>query len=152
MANDSFAPHEFTALICFDSPDQSQAVTEQLAPLGFEIQTATTPEAAIIALHANTCDMVVTSEDFGGADAFTHPILAEIAGFNLDQRRGVFVVLIGTARTSQSEVQAFSLSVDLVLHPQDIPRLKGLVGQGIARKEAFYSTFRAMEKTVQMEA
>ena len=150
MPND-IAPHEFTALLCLDTPAQMEAVTEQLAPLGFEIQSASTPEAALSGLHSYVCDMVVTSEDFGGADAFTHPVLAELAVYPSDQRRATFVILIGPNRTSQSEVQAFSLSVDLVLNTQDIPKLKGLVGQGITRKEAFYSAFRAMEKMVQLE-
>jgi len=123
-----------------------------LTPLGFVIQTAPTPKDALTGLHTQICDLVVTSEDFGGADAFSHPVLSELAEFPLDLRRSSFVILIGPNRTSQSEIQAFSLSVDMVLRPEDTPKLKGLVGQGLARKEAFYATFRAMEKLVQEES
>lgn len=146
-----YAQHEFTALVCFDTPEQIAAASEQLTSLGFNIETAQTTETALSALRSLVCDIVVTSEDFGGADAFTNPVLSEVNGLPLDARRALFVVLMGQNRTTQSEMDAFTFSVDLVLNPQDIPRLKALVGQGIARKEEFYRVFRALEKMVEEE-
>ncbi len=146
-----YSPHEFTALVCLETPELLQAVSEQLTALGFAIETAQTPAAAVTALHTLVCDIVITSDDFGGADAFTNPVLAEINEFSQEARRAMFVTLIGQERTTQAEMEAFALSVDLVLNPQDIPRLKGLVGQNLARKEAFYRVFHLVEKAQEAE-
>jgi len=95
--------------------------------------------------------VMVISDDFGGGDAETHPVLAQLASVPLELRRSMFVVLIGPNLTTHSKMQAFALSVELVICPQDVPNLKALVGQGLARHEEFYATFNAVARLIRKE-
>jgi len=150
-SNGSFTRSNFSALICIDSRELRAQAGEQLAELGLEIHTANTVEEAVTELYSHLYDIVVTTEDFCGGDAEIHPILAELASLTLDLRRSMFVVLIGANRVTRSAMDAFSLSVDLVVHQEDTSSLKALVGHGLARQEKFYEAFRAEAKLIQRE-
>ena len=148
---DPAASRNFTALLCIASPEMLSAATDQLAPLGFEVQTVATPEQALAHLYSHPCDVVVVSDDFGGGDAEAHPLLSQIASVPLDLRRKFLLLLIGPSLTPRSSMQAFALSVDLVLRPEDIPNLKGIVGQGLADRREFYATFNAVHQNLLQE-
>jgi len=151
LRNDSSASRDFTALLCIDSQELQETATGQLTPLGFEVHTVSTPEQALSHLHSHLYDVMVISDDFGGGDAETHPVLAQLASVPLELRRSMFVVLIGPNLTTHSKMQAFALSVELVICPQDVPNLKALVGQGLARHEEFYATFNAVARLIRKE-
>ncbi len=149
--SEPYNPREFTALLCCDDADLIASATDQMTALGFAIETAETSEAALSALHNQLCDIVVVTENFGGSDAFTNSVLSEINEFTQELRRSIFVVVISPNRKTLAEIDAFALSADLILNPQDLPRLQGLVGQGLTRKEEFYRVYRAVEKQIQQE-
>jgi len=151
MHNDSSTSRDFTALLCIDSQELLETATGQLTPLGFEVHTVSTPEQALSHLYSHSYDVMVVSDDFGGGDAETHPVLAQLASVPLELRRSMFVVLIGPNLTTHSKMQAFALSVELVICPQDVPNLKALVGQGLARHEEFYATFNAVARLIRKE-
>lgn len=148
---DSSASRNFTALLCIDSQELAEAATEQLAPLGFEVHTVSTAEQSVTSLYSHTYDVLVISDDFDGGDLDAHPVLNELSLLPLDVRRSIFVVLVGPNLTSFSKMQAFALSVDLVIRPQDVPNLKALVGQGLAAHEEFYATFHAVTEFIRKE-
>lgn len=146
-----FQNSNFTALLCVEPGELQKIVTEQLTLLGFEIHAATTPEEAATQWYSHFYDVILISETFGGGDIETHPVLADLAGVPLDLRRSMFVVLIGSRRTTRSEMEAFIHSVDLVVSLQDGPNLKALIGQGLARQEEVYADFHAVTKRLQGE-
>ncbi|MDD5349421.1 MAG: response regulator [Chthoniobacteraceae bacterium] len=136
--------HDFTALLCIDEPDVLEGVRAPLAELGFAVQPAVTVAEAVFYLHSQPYDVVVVNETFCGADAQTHPILSELAELPLDLRRLLFIAFFGAGRSSNApEMEAFALSVDLLLGPQDLPNLKGLVGRGLTRHAGFYAAYHA---------
>ena len=143
LHRNAFQNNTFTALLCVTPPELQETCGSQLAQLGFETHASTNPEDAISQLYSRTHDVVVVAEKFGGADLETHPILAELALVALDVRRAMYVVLIGPSCVTQSEMQAFCLSVDLVINLSEVFNLKMLVGKGIARHEEFYAAFQA---------
>ncbi|MEI8234058.1 MAG: hypothetical protein WCH57_05170 [Verrucomicrobiota bacterium] len=145
--------HEFSALLCIDAPDLLESVSAPLTQLGFSVQPAVTVQEATTQLHSQPYDVVAVSETFCGADAETHPILSELAALPLDLRRTLFVIFIGANRSASApEMDAFALSVDLLLGPQDLPNLNGLLGRGLARHEAFYAAYHAAAKRLGQEA
>ena len=141
----------FSALLCIDSPDLLEITSSQLTVLGFEVHTAAAAETAISLLHSHFYDLVAVEEEFGGGDAETHPILAEIAALPLEIRRAIFVVLLGAHCATGSEMEAFALSVDLVVGRRDAENFKALAGQGLARQEEFYAAYKSVAKLVQGE-
>jgi len=151
LRNDPSASRDFTALLCLDAQDVLQAAIDQLAPLGFEIHTVATPEQALSHLYSHSYDVLVVSDGFGGGDAEAHPVLAQLASVPLDMRRKLFVILLGPNLTPHSTMQAFALSVDLVLKPQDVANLKRIVGQGLASHQEFYAAFNAVHAHLRQE-
>jgi len=151
LRNAPSASRDFTALLCMDAPDMLQAVTDQLASLGFEMHTVATSEQALNNLYSHSYDVLVVSDTFGGGDAETHPVLAQLASVPLDLRRKLFVILLGPNLMPRSTMQAFALSVDLVLHPKDVANLKGIVGQSLAAHQEFYAAFNAVHTRLREE-
>lgn len=148
---DSLEHGDLAALVCIDSPDLQEIVIDQLSQLGFGIHTASTAEEAIPMVYAHSYNIVATSEDFGGADVQTHPLLAELSGIPLDLRQSMFVCLIGPNMVTESEMQAFTLSIDLTVLLEDVPNLKTIVGRAVVRQEEFYKAYNAVKKRVRSE-
>jgi hypothetical protein len=147
--NDSFEHGDLVALLCIGSPELQELAIDQITQLGFAIHTAFTAEEANSKLTTHPYNIVAIEENLEGTDAQTHPILAELAALRLDARRDLFVVLIGPGMETQSDSQAFGLSVDLTINLADAPNLKTLVGRGIVAQEEFYAAFNAVKKDVQ---
>ena len=151
LHNAPSAPRECTALLCIEAQNVLQTAIDQLAPLGFAVHTVTTPEQALTHLYSHSCDVMVVSDTFGGGDAEAHPVLSQLASVPLDLRRKLFVILLGSNLTPHSKMQAFALSVDLVLQPQDVANLKELVSQGLAAHQEFYAAFNAVHSHLHQE-
>ena len=149
--NDPLSTSNFVALLCIDSQELLETATSQLTSLGFEVHTVAAAEEAISHLYSHSYNVVMISEDFEGGDAETNPVLSELAVMPLDVRRSMFVILVSPSRVALSPMEAFALSVDLVIRPQDVANLKALVGQGLARHEALYAAFHAASKRFQQE-
>ncbi|MCX6968057.1 MAG: hypothetical protein NTZ46_09840 [Verrucomicrobia bacterium] len=149
---ENFSPsHAFSALLCIDSQELVESASTQLSTLGFEVHTAATPEQALSQLYSRTFEVLLVSDSFGGGDAQAHPVLSQLAAFALDIRRKLYVVLIGANLTPLSKMQAFALSVELILRPQDVANLKTLMGQELVAHEAFYAPLRATERLLQKD-
>ena len=56
-------------------------------------------------------------------------------------RREMFVVLIGQRFKTADHLQAFMESVNLILHPDDLPQLVMLLTRGLRDQERFYKVF-----------
>ena len=147
--NDPFEHGDLVALLCIGSPELQEIVIDQITQLGFGIHTAFTAEDAVSQLATHPYNLVVIEENLEGTDAQTHPVLAELATIRLDVRRDLFVALIGPGMETQSDSQAFALSVDLTAHRHSSPNLKTLVGRGIVEQEEFYAAYKAVKKDVQ---
>lgn len=145
---DPVAQHERWALVCIDEPLLRETVIEQISQLGCEIHTALYSEEVSVKLRGRMYDIIVIAETFAGANVETNSVLTETANFPLDQRRETFVILIGSALASRSEMQAFMYSVDLALTDGDAANLKATVSQELARKEEFYTPFNNALKVV----
>jgi cobyric acid synthase len=112
------------------------------------VHTGLFAEEVGVRLRSRSYDLIVVSENFGGADAESNPALHEVTNIPMAQRRDSFVILVGTSMVTRSEMQAFMYSVDLVVKREDVPNLKTIAGRGIVRQEEFYSAFNAVLKTV----
>ena len=151
LRNDPTASRDLSALLCIESQEVLEAATAQLTPIGFEVHAVSAPEQALAHLYSHSYEVMVVSEDFGGGDAETHPVLVQLASLPLDMRRRLFVILLGPNLTPHSKMQAFALSVELVLRPQDVANLKGIVGQGLAAHQEFYAAFHAVSENLHHE-
>ena len=149
--NDLSSSRALTALLCIHSQEVLETTTTQLTTLGFKAHSVSTPEQALDHLYSHACDVLVVSDDFGGGDAHAHPVLVQLASVPLNLRRKLFVILLGPNLTPNSQMQAFALSVDLVLRPQDVVNLNAILAHSLAAQELFYATFNEVQQQLRKE-
>lgn len=136
---DFFEPGDKTALICVDEPEIQKAILEQLAGLEYKIHTGMFIDDVLLKIKAHSYDVVVIDENFNGSLLTSSPLLAEIMNMPINARRSLFVVLIGLGFTTNDEMEAFGLSVNMVCNAADIKNLRPVLRRAIIRNTEFYT-------------
>jgi hypothetical protein len=82
---------------------------------------------------------VIISEHFNASDADSNPVLAAAIDAPSVQRRRQMLVLVGSSFGTGDEMQAFQLSVDLVVSLADVGNIRPVVRRAVVRKQEFYA-------------
>lgn len=136
------------ALVCMDEPSIQQIIVDALAGMGFEVHKLPSSDDAGVQLQTHPYRLVVLSEQFGGGEVESNPMLNDLANLPIERRREAFVVMVGAAMESRSTLHAFIYSVDLVLSYDDLVHFRTLVGRGIGSQDSFYAPFKAVNRMV----
>jgi len=139
--HDIFEPNDLTSLVCIDEAEVQRAVVDQLGELAYKIHTGLFAEDISLKLRAQSYDVVVIYETFAGSVAEGNPVLLETARIPSSQRRNQVVVLVGPNMITNSELQAFQYSVDLVVSVSDLANFRPVLRRGVARHQEFYRKF-----------
>jgi hypothetical protein len=139
--HDIFEPDDLTSLVCVDEAEVQRAVVEGLAQLNYRIHTGLFVEDISLKLKAHTYDVVIIYETFAGCIAEGNPVLNETIRIPALQRRNQVVVLIGPNMITNSEIQAFQYSVDLVVSVSDLANFQPVLRRGVSRHQDFYRKF-----------
>jgi CheY-like chemotaxis protein len=135
---DLFEPEDKTALVCIDVPEVQRLVVENLSEIEYKIHTGLFLEDILLKLHSHIYDVVVIAEHFNATDRESNPILEAMRLIPCSQRRQQMYVLVGSGVHTDSEMEAWALSADLVVTLADVPNLKHVVRRAALRREAFY--------------
>lgn len=135
---DLFEPGDKTALICIDVPEVQRLVVENLTDIEYKIHTGLFLEDILLKLQTHTYDVVVVAEHFNASDRETNPIIDAVKQFPPAQRRAQMIVLVGSGVHTDSEMEAWAASVDLVVSLGDVPNLKHVVRRAVTRRDSFY--------------
>jgi len=141
---DLFEPGDKTALVCVDVPDVQRLVVENLSELEYKIHTGLYTDDVLLKLQAHLYDVVVISEHFNDSSIETNPILHMAVEMPVAQRRKQLMVLVGASLHSDSEMEAWSHSVDLVMSLGDVPNLKHVLRRAVQRTQTFYEPYNAV--------
>jgi hypothetical protein len=139
--HDIFEPNDLTSLVCIDEAEVQRAVVDQLGQLEYKIHTGLFAEDISLKLRAQSYDVVVIYETFAGSVAEGNPVLIETTRIPSSQRRNQVVVLVGPNMITNSELQAFQYSVDLVVSVSDLANFRPVLRRGVARHQEFYRKF-----------
>lgn len=140
---DLLSPGEPTALVCFDVPEMQRLATDQLTELGYHVHRGLFAEDILLKLRAHTYEVVLLSEHFDGGHQREHPVLAAAIAAPAARRRQQFLVLLGASLRTADAMQAFSLSVDLVVALPDVVNLRPLLRRGVQRQAEFHKPLLA---------
>jgi len=110
------------ALVCVNDPAERQQVIAILQRNGYTPYSPKDPAEAIGRLRIEACDVVVLHAGFDPPGQDGPSVRAHLAGMGMTVRRNIHVVLIDPGLASNDPRAAFAHSVDLVLHPNDLPR------------------------------
>ncbi len=138
-AMDYLAPGQSAALVCINRSESRGEVKLMLEGLGYLVDMPAATAQALKRLRFNQYHLILLDDDFEGKSP--NPIAGYLAGLNMNIRREMFVVLIGQRFKSADHLQAFMESVNLLLHPDDLPQLVTFLSRGLREHERFYKVF-----------
>jgi CheY-like chemotaxis protein len=127
------------ALLCITRKEAHSQLKAMLEGLGYVVDMPSTAEQALQRLRFNQYHIVLLEDDFEGTSS--NSVADYLARLNMNIRRDMFVVLIGHRFKTGDHLQAFIESVNLLLHPNDVPQLATLLIRGVRDQERFYKVF-----------
>ncbi|HEY6097247.1 MAG TPA: hypothetical protein VIU83_04270 [Candidatus Deferrimicrobium sp.] len=140
-------PH---ALVCLNVPAERQQVVAVLKRIGYAPHSPKDSGEAIGRLRIEACSIVVLSIGFDPPGQDGPSIRACLADMEMAGRRNLHVVLVDPGLASNDRRAAFAHSVDLVLHPNDLPNFEEALRRSRAETEIRYrvlkESLRAMGK------
>ena len=138
-AMDYLSPSQSAALLCINRAEARAEVKAILEGLGYMVDIPVVSDHALQCLRFNQYHVILLEDDFEGKSP--NPITGYLAGLNMNIRREMFVVLIGQRFKTADHLQAFMESVNLLLHPDDLPQLVTFLIRGLRDHERFYKVF-----------
>lgn len=138
------------ALVCVNVPAERLQVINILRQIGYAPHSSKDSGEAIGRLRLSAYAIVVLCDGFDPPGQDGPSIQAYLADMGMTSRRNIHVVLIDSSLASNDRRAAFAHSVDLVLHPDDLPHFAEALGHSKAEKEIRYrvlkESLRAMGK------
>jgi hypothetical protein len=138
---DLFEPGDKTALVCVDVPEVQRIVVENLTDLEYKIHTGLFVDDILLKIQSHVYEVIIISEHFNATNLETNPILQTIMELPSSQRRRQIVAVLGSGLHTDSEMDAWSNSVDLVVSLADVPNLKHVLRRAVQRITAFYEPY-----------
>lgn len=139
------------ALVCVNVPAEHLQVITILKQIGYVPHSLKDSVEAIERLRIEAYAIIVLWDGFDPPEQDGPSIQSYLANMGMTSRREIHVVLIDPSLASNDQQAAFSHSVDLVLHPNDLPHFEEALGRSKAEKEIRYrvlkESLRAMGKT-----
>lgn len=140
---DLFEPGDKTALVCVDVAEVQRLVVENLSELEYKIHTGLYADDVLLKLQAHHYEVVVIAETFGDSNLETNPVLRATVEMPASQRREQIVVVVGASVHTDSEMQAWAHSADLMVALADVPNLKHVLRRAVLRIQTFYAPYFA---------
>jgi hypothetical protein len=106
-----------TILLALEPSSLNELIRPQLVEAGMEIRIAGSVDDAIQRLTISPPNIMLLSEGFSTHKPHLNPLLDFIARMPASSRRTLFVAWIGNSIKTRDYLVAFSLSVNLVIHP-----------------------------------
>lgn len=144
--NDSFEIGDSTALVCVDDEEIEPVVADQLDSLGFKIHTGLFREDIFVRIQTHTYDVLVVHDRYEGGDLETNGVLENCRRLIPEQRRAIFIVLVGANLPTKDGLLAFQYSVDLVCGLPDLGNLAAILERCLEERKLFYRHFEACEE------
>lgn len=138
---DLFEPGDTTALVCVDVPEVQRLVVDNLTELGCKIHTGLFVEDISVKLQTHAYDVIVIAEHFSDSNLKNNPILQATLEISPTQRRRQILVLVGSSVHTDSDMEAWANSVDLVVNLADVPNIKHVLRRCMQRSRTFYTPY-----------
>tara|TARA_B100000315_G_scaffold147013_1_gene136021 strand:+ start:296 stop:832 length:537 start_codon:yes stop_codon:yes gene_type:complete len=87
-------------------------------------------------------ELEILAEDFAGASLKKNNVLKYIQPLPMTTRRKMFIALLGKDFRTMDNMQAFSLSVNVVINFKDMDNLTAILKKTISENDAFYKVFK----------
>lgn len=136
---DGLQPGQSVALLCVNREESREGLKATLESLAYVVDIPAAADHALQRLRFNQYHVILLDDEWEGQSP--NPIVGYLAGLTMNVRREMFVVLIGQRFKTSDHFQAFVESVNLTLHPDDLPQLATILKGGMRDHERFYRVF-----------
>jgi hypothetical protein len=136
---DYIPPGQASALLCMNGDESRRELKVMLEASGYMVDIPGTADQALQRLRFNQYRIVLLDDDFEGKSP--NPVAQYLASLNMNIRRDMFMVLIGKRFKTADHLQAFRESMNLILHPDDLPHFATFLTRGLDEHERFYMVF-----------
>ena len=134
------------ALLQLDDLELRNLVIQHLNALSYKVRTARLASEVQPLLKAERFEVVVLYDrNAGNAEALNKVWAEALNTLTPDDRRDLYVVLIGPNLQSATELQAFAFGVDLTVNVAELPQLSEFLFEGLQRRTEFYKIYYEAE-------
>ena len=112
------------------------ALSDRLRRLGYEVDEVADPAGAMKALEQNRYALIATTKNGKPADLYGH-----LATLVPEQRREVFLVLVGPDFQTGDVTQAFTVMADFVVNSKDVETADSLLQRTVREKAELYQAY-----------
>ena len=127
-----------TALVLMGEERANSAVPSGLQDLGYRIETADSPIEALVKLQSNNFATVLMHAEFGGASLAESTVNNYLKWLPISKRRTIFYILVGPDFRTLYDLEALSLSANLVINDADIEYLKPILKKSFRDHEELF--------------
>jgi hypothetical protein len=138
-AMSSLQPGQCAALLCVNRVEPRDELKAMFEGMNYVVDIPAAADHALQRLRFNQYHVILLDDDFEGKSP--NPVAEYLARLNMNIRRDMFVVLIGQRFKTGDHLQAFKESVNLILHPDDLPQLPTFLARGMTDHQRFYKVF-----------
>lgn len=136
------------ALVCVTDPTEQRQVLTALKEAGYAAHAAANPAEALERLRFAAYAVVVVREGFDGSAGSASPLSEALSDAPMGTRRNTHTVFVGPSVASHDPDAAFTRSVDLTIHPNDLPHLSDALKRSLAETEQMYRVFRETHRAL----
>jgi len=127
-----------TALVLMGEECADSTVGSSLQDLGYRIETVDSPIEALVKLQANTFATVLMHAEFGKESLAESTVYNYIKWLPVSKRRTIFYILVGPDFRTLYDLEALSLSANLVINDVDIEYLKPILKKSFRDHEELF--------------
>lgn len=128
------------AMIC-DTAHQKK-IAPLLKEMHYQSKTVTSDSEAIGRMKFTQYDLVILAEDFADSSLKNNNVLKYIQPLPMTTRRKMFVALLGKDFRTMDNMQAFALSVNVVINFKDTDNLTAILKKTISENNTFYKVYK----------
>ncbi len=136
------------ALVCAADPAEQRQILASLKEAGYAALAAATPAEAAERLRFAEYAVVVLREGFDSSAGAVAPLTEVLADTPMGARRNTHTVFVGSGVATHDSEAAFSKSVDLTIHPDDLPHVADALKRSLAETEQVYRVFRDAQRAL----
>jgi CheY-like chemotaxis protein len=136
------------ALVCVAEPTERQQILASLKEAGYAAYAAANPGEALERLRFTAYAVVVVREGFDGLAGGVPSLWEALAETPMGTRRNTHAVFVGPSVASHDSAAAFAKSVDLTIHPNDLPHFPDALKRSLTETEQMYRVFRETQRAL----
>ena len=129
------------ALVMPRDDEQARVIKTAVEELGYKYIASSNTRDALGKLRFHQFDLILLSEGFDNQGLEGNSIINYLNHISISIRRKTFFALIGDHFKTMDDMMAFAMSVNMVINPNDIQKIKAIIKKGVSDFQKFYKVF-----------